>query len=58
MDNDEIMMRLKRHNKFFDELKDKIDDQRIYILAKRYMEMLFFELLKYNLKNEKPKSKL
>ena len=50
MDNDEIMMRLKRHNKFFEELKDKIDDQRIYILAKRYMEMLFFELIKNNIK--------
>ena len=52
MDNDEIMMRLKRHNKFFEELKDKIDDQRIYILAKRYMEMLFFELIKNNIKTQ------
>jgi len=52
MDNDEIIMRLRRHNKFFDDLKDQVEDKRIYTLAKRYMELLFFELIKNNIKTQ------
>jgi len=58
MDNDEILMRIKKHTIFFDSLEEFIEDKEILNKAKRYMELFFFELLKYNLKNEKPKSKL
>ena len=50
MNNDEIFQRLKKHYLFFDLLKDQVEDKRIYTLAKRYMEMLFFELIKNNIK--------
>lgn len=50
MDTDEILIRLKKHNIFFDSLSDQVEDKRILHLARRYMELLFFELLKYNAK--------
>jgi hypothetical protein len=50
MNNDEIFIRLKKHYLFFDLLKDQVEDKRIYTLARRYMEMLFFELIKNNIK--------
>jgi len=58
MDNEEILMRIKKHTIFFDSFKECIEDKEILNEAKRYMELFFFELLKHNLKNEKPKSKL
>jgi hypothetical protein len=50
MNNDEIFIRLKKHYLFFDLLRDQVEDKRIYTLAKRYMELLFFELIKNNIK--------
>jgi hypothetical protein len=50
MNNDEIFIRLKKHYLFFDLLKEQVEDKRIYTLAKRYMELLFFELIKNNIK--------
>ena len=50
MNNDEIFIRLKKHYLFFDLLKDQVEDKRIYTLARRYMEMLLFELIKNNIK--------
>jgi len=58
MDNEEIMRRIKLHNTFFTKYEDLIEDKGISILAKRYMELFFFEILKNNIKNEIPKSKL
>lgn len=58
MDNAEILMRIKKHTLFFDLLEGQIENKEIFKEAKRYMELFFFELLKHNLKNEKPKSKL
>ena len=59
MDNEEILRRIKLHNAFFSQYEDIIEDKGIVLLAKRYMELFFFELIKHNLKNnESPKSKL
>jgi len=58
MNNEEILMRIKKHTLFFDSLEECIEDKEILNKAKRYMELFFFELLKHNLKNEEPKSKL
>lgn len=52
MDNDEIIKRLQKHYIFFDALKDKIDDKEILENAKKYMEYLFFELIKHNIKSK------
>jgi len=57
MDNDEIMRRIKLHNSMFDKYEEFIEDKGIVILAKRYMEMFFFELIKNNI-NKSKKSKL
>ena len=57
MDNDEIMRRIKLHNSMFDKYEEFIEDKGIVILAKRYMEMFFFELIKHNI-NKSEKSKL
>lgn len=57
MDNEEILMRIKKHTIFFDSLEECIEDKEILHKAKIYMKLFFFELLKHNLKNEK-KSKL
>tara|TARA_E500000178_G_C16882571_1_gene689708 strand:+ start:387 stop:653 length:267 start_codon:yes stop_codon:yes gene_type:complete len=59
MDNEEILNRIKKHNLFFDSLKDQIEDKIILNKAKRYMELLFFELIKNNInKDNDMKSKL
>ena len=59
MDNEEIMRRIKIHSAMFDKYEDLIEDKGIVILARRYMELFFFELMKDNLKNnESLKSKL
>lgn len=58
MNNDEIFIRLKKHYLFFDLLKEQVEDKRIYTLAKRYMELLFFELMKNNIVNDTKKEKL
>ncbi len=57
MDNEEILMRIKKHTIFFDSFKECIEDKEILKEAKRYMELFFLELLKHNLKNDM-KSKL
>lgn len=49
MDNDEILMRIKKHYFFFKSVEGKVD-QEIIDECKKNMEKLFFELLKYNLK--------
>ena len=54
MDNDEIIMRIKKHYLFFETLQG-ITDQDILDECVRVMELLFFSLLKNNIK---PKSKL
>ena len=58
MNNDEILMRLKKHNTFFNSLKDKIEDKEILNEARRYMILLFSELLKNNIVNNTKKEKL
>lgn len=59
MDNEEIMRRIKIHNSMFDKYEELIEDKGIILLARRYMELFFFELIKHNIKNnESPKSKL
>jgi hypothetical protein len=58
MDNEEILRRIKIHNTMFDKYEEKIEDKGIVLLAKRYMELFFFELMKDNIKNDKIKSKL
>jgi hypothetical protein len=58
MDNEEIMRRIKIHSAMFDKYEDIIEDKGIVLLARRYMELFFFELLKHNIINESPKSKL
>ena len=57
MDTEEILRRIKIHNNMFDNYEDLIEDKAIVILAKRYMEMFFFELIKNNINNDM-KSKL
>jgi hypothetical protein len=49
MDNDEILMRIKKHYFFLKSVEEKVD-QKIIDECKKNMERLFFELLKYNLK--------
>ena len=53
MDNDEILKRLEKHYVFFDSLKDQIEDKEILNEARRYMILLFSELLKNNIKMSK-----
>jgi len=58
MNNDEILMRLKKHNDFFDSLKDCIEDKTVFNEARRYMILLFSELLKNNIVNNTKKEKV
>ena len=51
MDNDEILMRIKKHYFFLKSVEDKVD-KKIVNECKEHMEKLFFELLKYNLKSK------
>ena len=50
MESDEILMRIKRHYLFFDSIENSVEDKNILEKAKKYMEFLFFELLKNELK--------
>ena len=43
MDNEEILMRIKKHTLFFDSLEGQIEDKDIVILARKYMELFFFQ---------------
>ena len=58
MDNEEILRRIKLHNAFFTQYEDCIEDKGIVSLAKRYMELFFFELMKNNIVNDTKKEKL
>ena len=48
MDNDEILMRMKKHYIFFKSLEDKVSKE-ILIECKKSMELLFLELLRNNM---------
>ena len=48
MENDEILIKIKKHYFFFKSVEDKVD-KKLVEDCKKYMELLFFELLKYNL---------
>ncbi len=58
MDNEEILRRIKLHNDLFTQYEDCIEDKGIVLLAKRYMELFFFELMKNNIVNDTKKEKL
>ena len=58
MDNEEILRRIKLHNDLFTQYEDCIEDKGIVLLAKRYMELFFFELMKNNKMNDTKKEKL
>jgi hypothetical protein len=58
MDNEEILRRIKLHNDLFTQYEDCIEDKEIVLLAKRYMELFFFELMKNNIVNDTKKEKL
>lgn len=59
MDNEEILRRIKIHSDMFDKYEELIEDKGIVLLARRYMELFFFKLIKHNIKNnESLKSKL
>ena len=46
MDSEGILQRIKRHYMFFDLIKDKVEDKEILHKARKYMELLFFEIFK------------
>jgi len=46
MDREEILQRIKKHYHFFQMIEDKVEDKEILREAKKYMELLFFELFK------------
>jgi hypothetical protein len=48
MENDEILMRMKKHYLFFQSLEGKVNDE-ILEQCKKYMELLFLDLLRENL---------
>ena len=48
MENDEILTRIKKHYFFFKSIEGKVD-QKLIDECKKYMELIFFELLKNNL---------
>ena len=58
MENEEIMRRIKIHSAMFDKYEDLIEDKGIVLLARRYMELFFYELIKHNIINESSKPKL
>jgi len=49
MDTKEIILRIKKHSIFFESIEHLVQDKEIYENAKKYMELLFFEILKYNI---------
>ena len=52
MDNDEIINRIKKHYIFFRMIEEEVEDKNILKEAKKYMELLFFELLKNNIRSK------
>ena len=46
MDSEEILQRIKKHYLFFEMIQDKVENKQILYEAKKYMELLFFELFK------------
>jgi len=48
MENDEILIRMKKHYLFFQSLEGKVNDE-ILEQCKKYMELLFLDLLRENL---------
>lgn len=48
MENDEIFMRMKKHYIFFQSLEGDVSDE-ILEKCKKYMELLFLDLLRANL---------
>ena len=48
MNNDEILIRIRKHYLFFKSIEGKVD-QKLIDECKKYMELIFFQLLKYNL---------
>lgn len=48
MDNDEILKRIKKHYLFFKSIEGNVD-QKLIDECKKYMELIFFQLLKNNL---------
>ena len=51
MDNDEILMRMKKHYLFFLSLEGHVDND-ILNECKKYMELLFLNLLRNNMMNK------
>ena len=52
MKDDEIINRIKRHYLFFRMIEEDVEDKNILKEAKKYMELLFFELLKCNIRSK------
>ena len=48
MENDEILLRMKKQYLFFQSLEGKVSDE-ILEQCKKYMELLFLDLLRENL---------
>tara|TARA_B100001094_G_C17842541_1_gene628680 strand:- start:320 stop:475 length:156 start_codon:yes stop_codon:yes gene_type:complete len=46
MDSEEILQRIKKHYLFFEMIEDKVENKQILYEAKKYMELLFFEIFK------------
>ena len=46
MDSEEILQRIKKHYLFFEIIEDKVENKQILYEAKKYMELLFFEIFK------------
>ena len=49
MDSEEIILRIKKHSIFLKSIEPLVQDKEIYEKAKKYMELLFFEILKSNI---------
>ena len=43
---EEILQRIKKHYLFFEIIEDKVENKQILYEAKKYMELLFFEIFK------------
>ena len=52
MDNDEIINRIKKHYIFLKMIEEEVEDKNILKEAMKYMELLFFELLKTNIRSK------
>lgn len=52
MDEKEIMNRIRKHYMFFEMIDEKVENKQILYEAKKYMELLFFELFKTKIKSK------